>query len=90
MLSKARWLKRRNSFWALGVVIGFCCGKAIRRFVLALEIKLDLDVIRIAQKNLPTGAIWHLVHVVRDSRFGKMPLRRLEAAAAESDMIDDA
>src|SRR5215813_11976702 len=31
-------------------------------FVLALEIKLDLDVVRIAQKNLPTGAIWHLVH----------------------------
>ena len=32
-----------------------------------LEIKLDLDVIWIAQKNLPTGAVRHLVHVVRDS-----------------------
>jgi len=58
-------------------------------FVLTLEIKLDLDVVGIAQKNLPTGAIWHLVHVVRDSLFGEMPLRCLEAAAAESDMIDD-
>ena len=41
------------------------------------------------RKNLPTGAIGHLVHVVRDSLFGEMPLRCLEAAAAESDMIDD-
>ena len=73
-----------------GVVIGFCCKNAIRRFVLALEIKLDLDVVRIAQKNLPTGAIWHLVNVLRDSLLGKMPLRRLKAAAAKSDMIDDA
>jgi hypothetical protein len=33
-------------------------------FVLALEIKLDLDVVWITQKNLPTGAVWNLVHVV--------------------------
>ena len=58
-------------------------------FVLTLEIELDLDVVGIAQKNLPTGAIWYLVHVIRDSLFGEMPLRCLEATAAESDMIDD-
>ena len=59
-------------------------------FVLTLEIELDLDVVGIAQKYLPTGAIWHLVHVVLDSLLGQVPLRCLEAAAAESDMIDDA
>src|SRR5262249_4162198 len=58
-------------------------------FVLALEIKLDLDVIGIAQKNLPTGAVWHLVHMVRDPLLGEIPFRCLKAAAAESDMIDD-
>jgi hypothetical protein len=63
--------------------------KLLAGFVLALEIKLDLDVVRIAQKDLPSGAIRHLVHVVLDAHFGEMPLRGLEAAAAESDMIDD-
>ena len=64
-------------------------GRLLAGFVLALEIKLDLDVIWIAQKNLPTGAIWHLVHLVRDSLLGEMSLRCLKAAAAESDLIDD-
>ena len=59
-------------------------------FVLALEIKLDLDVVWIAQKNLPTGTVWNLVRVVRDSFFGEMPLRCREAAAGESYMINDA
>ena len=63
--------------------------KLLAGFILALEIKLDLDVVRIAEKNLPTRAIWHLVHMVRHSRFGEMPFRCLEAAAAESHMIDD-
>jgi hypothetical protein len=46
-------------------------------FILALEIKLDLDVVRIAQKNLPTRAIWHLVHMIQHSHFGEMPFRCL-------------
>ena len=64
-------------------------GRLRAGFVLGLEIKLDLDVIGIAQKNLPTGAIWHLIHLVRDSFLGEMPLRCLKAAATESNMIDD-
>ena len=41
------------------------------------------------RKICQRALIGHLVHVVRDSLFGEMPLRCLEAAAAESDMIDD-
>ena len=58
-------------------------------FVLTFKIKLDLDIVGIAKENLPAGTIWQLVHVIGDSVVGKMLLCCLEAAAAESDMIDD-
>jgi hypothetical protein len=40
--------------------------------VLALEIELDLHIIRIAEENLPTGAIWYLVDVVGDTLLGEI------------------
>ncbi len=59
-------------------------------FVLSFEVKLDLNVVGIAKENLPTGAVGHLVHAVGHALVGKVPLNRLEAMAAERDVIDNA
>jgi hypothetical protein len=58
--------------------------------ILGLEIEFDLHIIGVAQKNLPTSAIGHLVHAVGHAFAGEVLLRSLEAAAAKRDMIDDA
>jgi hypothetical protein len=57
--------------------------------VLSFEVKLDLNVVGVAKENLPTGAVGHLIHAVGHALVGKVPLHRLEAVAAERDMIDD-
>ena len=58
--------------------------------VLSFEVKLDLNVVGVAKENLPTGAVGHLIHAVGHALVGKVPLHRLEAVAAELDMIDHA
>src|SRR6185437_2016985 len=70
-------------------------GKLRRRessnlLVLGVEIELNLDVIGIAQEDLAAGAVGDLVDAIFDSLAGKPLLHRLEAAAAEGDVIDDA
>jgi hypothetical protein len=58
--------------------------------ILGIEIELNLHVVGIAEKNVPAGTVQHLVHAIGHALVGKVPLHRLEAMAAESDMIDDA
>src|SRR6185437_9929655 len=70
-------------------------GKLRRRessnlLVLGVEIELNLDVIGIAQEDLAAGAVGDLVDAIFDSLAGEPLLHRLEAAAAEGDVIDDA
>ena len=48
-------------------------GKLLAGFILAVEIKLDLDVVRIAEKNLPTRAIWHLF-TIKGAGLNEMPV----------------
>ncbi len=61
-----------------------------RPLVLGFEIELDLHVVRIAEENLPTGAVGHLDHAVGYALAGEVLLHRLKAAAAKRDMIDGA
>ena len=58
--------------------------------ILRFEIEFDLDVIRVAEENLPTGTIRHLVDVMGHALAGEVLPRRIEAAAAECNVIDDA
>jgi hypothetical protein len=59
-------------------------------FILGFEIQFDLHIIGVAQKNLPTSAIGHLVLVVGHAFAAEVLLHSLEAPAAKRDMIDDA
>jgi hypothetical protein len=58
--------------------------------ILGFEIKFDLHIIGIEEKNLPASAIWHLVRAVGHALAGEVLLHCLEAAAAKRNMIDDA
>ena len=58
--------------------------------ILGFEIELDLHVVGVTKENLPTSAPRHLVYSVERALAGEVLLHRLEAAAAERDMIDDA
>src|SRR5690242_10711085 len=59
-------------------------------FVLGVEVQLELHVVGVAEENLATGAVRHLVDPVLNALAGQMLLHRLETAAAERDMIDHA
>src|ERR1700732_1478293 len=63
---------------------------SVGELVLGLEIELDLHVVGVAEESLPAGALGDLIDAVGYALAGEVPLRRLEAAAAERDMIDDA
>jgi hypothetical protein len=54
--------------------------------ILCFEIELYLHVVGIAEENLPTGAVGHLVHAVGHALARKVLLYRLEAAAAEREI----
>ena len=58
--------------------------------ILGIEIELNLHVVGIAEKHLPAGTVRHLVHAIGHALVGKVAFHRLEAVAAEGDMIDDA
>src|ERR1700722_15273927 len=56
---------------------------------LGFEIEFDLHVVEVTEENLPTSAIRHLVYSIEHAHAGEVLLHRLEAAAAERNMIDD-
>src|SRR5437868_424526 len=53
------------------------------RLVLGVVVQLDLHVVGVAEENLATGAVGHLIDPVLNAFAGQMLLHRLEAAAAE-------
>ena len=69
---------------------GPCAPLGSDGLILGFEIELDLHVVGVTEENLPTSAIRHLVYSIEHSLAGEVLLHRLEAAAAERNMIDDA
>ena len=61
-----------------------------RDLILGLEIEFDLNVVRVAKENLPTGAVGHLVHAIQHAFACEVLLHRLKAAAGKCNVIDDA
>src|SRR6516164_5542162 len=57
--------------------------------ILSFEIELDLHVVGIAEENLPTSAIRHLVYAVAHALAGEVLLHRLETTATERNVIDN-
>ena len=70
-----------------GVTGAAVCSRPLVRDV---EIELDQDVVGIVEENLPARAVRHLVDPERPAFLREMLLHRLEAAAAEGDVVDDA
>src|SRR5665213_3989108 len=58
--------------------------------VLGLEVQLDLDVVRIAQEDLPARRVRHLVDAMGDALGREVLAGRLESARAECDVVDHA
>jgi hypothetical protein len=69
---------------------GLCAPSGSDGLILGFEIEFDLHVVGVTEENLPTGAIRHLVYSIEHAHAGEVLLHRLEAAAAECNMIDDA
>src|SRR5262245_25786737 len=60
------------------------------QLVLGFEIEFDLDIVGVAQEDLPARRVRHLVHAIGNALASEVLLSRLEAAAQERDVIDDA
>ena len=57
--------------------------------ILGFKIELDLHVVGVAEENLPTSAIRHLVYAVEHALAGEVLLHRLETTATERNVIDN-
>ena len=61
-----------------------------RDLILGLEIKFDLNVVRVANENLPTGTVGLLVHAIGHALACDVQLHCLKVTAGKSNVIDDA